>query len=1181
MVAALKRPMIYLFMFILGLLVFGAVVSDNVTIGSEVGDVKKNAPSVVAMYVSILNIFGLLFAAAFFNNAALRDHRFQFNEILFSTPIRKFGYFFGRFCGAWLLSSMVMLGVYLAFVLGAALGPLFGWIGPDRVGPTPWSSFLMTWVIFVVPNMFFAGAIIFGLATRFKSTIVSFLGAFLIMMGYIISLSLVSDMENQDLAALVDMFGVSTYRLDTQYFTPFERNTVVPSFSGHILKNRLLWTGIGLLFLLVSYFRFSFAVKSKKAKKQEESPAATSSVSTLEKPIFTTTSGSVVQHFFSFFRINFLSMLKSTTFILLMSFAIIMLLANLWGGFEYFGLQSYPVTYKMLDEINNISSLFVLIVLVFFSGELVWRDRDNHLNEVIDGTPHQSVVSLFAKALSLVLLAGLLHLALVGVGMVYQAFNGYTNFELGVYLTDFLTQGFTAYLIWGGVFVFIQVVINQKYIGYFVSVLLLFILDLLFLVMKVESKMLILGSTPNALYSDMNGFGPAMKGHLWFSTYWGLVAVILVILAGLLWPRGMNKSIVERFQVGRKSVGKPYYGMLSFLGLVWVAVAGWVFYNTQVTNPYHTSHEIELRQVDYEKKFKQYKHVASPSITDATYFIDVFPSERKAMINCNLLLTNKTQQPIDSIHFSINENYDQQVNIPNSQQVYADNDYQIYALDSPLFPGDTLQMTSTAAYIAKGFENDVPNTAVIRNGTFFNNMNVLPGFGYQSSYEISDKNKRRKYDLPSRQRMPELQTTCNHLCMKNYLSNGTSDWVNVETFITTSDDQIAIAPGSLLSEKTENGRRKYHYKVDHRSQNFYSFISADFEVARRKWQGIDIEVYYHYAHEVNVSRMLDAIQRSLEYYTRHFGPYYHKQARIIEFPRYASFAQAFPGTMPYSEAIGFIIDLEGEDKNNVVDAVIAHEMAHQYWAHQVIGATMQGSTMLSESFAEYSSLMVMKQETDPLQMKDFLKYDLQRYLRGRSRETEKELPLHKVENQGHIHYGKGSLILYALQEYIGEEKVNAALRGFLEEFRYREPPYPTSHDFMRHLRPQVPDSLQYLIKDWFEDISLYDLRMEEATYVKTPSGKYEVTLRLIAKKIKADSIGNVTEVPIADWIDIGLYKDRDEEDLFFKQRVYVSDENAEFHLTVDELPTKAAVDPLRILIDRVYDDNRKGVEGVE
>ena len=283
--SGLKRPMIYIFMFIVALLVFFAVVSDNVMIGGAVGDVHKNAPAVVGVFVSVLNIFGLLFATAFFNNAALRDYQYQFSEILFSTPLSKAGYFFGRFLGAWLLSTLVMVGVYLGVVVGGFLAPIFEWIGPERLGPTPWGAFFSSYFLFVVPNMFFAGTIIFLLATRFKSTIISFVGTLLIIVGYIISLSLTSDIDNQATAALVDVFGISAYNLDTQYFTPAERNMIGPAFGGHLLTNRLLWTGIGLVILALSYFGFSFATKATKQRKAKRGKEATVEKKIIYQPL--------------------------------------------------------------------------------------------------------------------------------------------------------------------------------------------------------------------------------------------------------------------------------------------------------------------------------------------------------------------------------------------------------------------------------------------------------------------------------------------------------------------------------------------------------------------------------------------------------------------------------------------------------------------------------------------------------------------------------------------------------------------------------------------------------------------------------------------------------------------------------------------------------------------------------
>jgi aminopeptidase N len=337
-----------------------------------------------------------------------------------------------------------------------------------------------------------------------------------------------------------------------------------------------------------------------------------------------------------------------------------------------------------------------------------------------------------------------------------------------------------------------------------------------------------------------------------------------------------------------------------------------------------------------------------------------------------------------------------------------------------------------------------------------------------------------------------------------------------------------------------------------------------------------MEVYYDAKHDYNIEMMLDAIEKSLKYYTEHFGPYYHKQARIIEFPRYATFAQAFPGTMPYSEGFGFIINLEDEGDNNVIDAVIAHEMGHQWWAHQEVSADMQGGTMLTESFAEYSSLMVMKNEVGAFKMKDFLKYDMNRYLSGRTSETVKELPLYKVENQSYIHYGKGSVILYALQDYIGEEKVNNALKGFLEEFRYSTP-YPTSLDFLEYLEPEVPDSLQYLITDWFKEITLYDNRLKEATVESLDNGKFRVTMDIEAYKMKADTLGNETKVAVNDWIDIGLYADAEESDLILEKRVKFDSSTLKLSFEVDRQPVKAAIDPRRILVERVYSDNVKRI----
>ena len=142
-----------------------------------------------------------------------------------------------------------------------------------------------------------------------------------------------------------------------------------------------------------------------------------------------------------------------------------------------------------------------------------------------------------------------------------------------------------------------------------------------------------------------------------------------------------------------------------------------------------------------------------------------------------------------------------------------------------------------------------------------------------------------------------------------------------------------------------------------------------------------------------------AMKASLDYCSANFSPYQFRQLRIVEFPAYANFAQSFANTIPYSEAIGFILDTTDPDKIDMVTYVTAHEIAHQWWAHQVIGADMQGMTMLSETLAQYSALMVMEKMYGPEQIRRFLKFELDRYLRGRGGEMIEEVPLARVENQ--------------------------------------------------------------------------------------------------------------------------------------------------------------------------------------
>jgi aminopeptidase N len=359
-------------------------------------------------------------------------------------------------------------------------------------------------------------------------------------------------------------------------------------------------------------------------------------------------------------------------------------------------------------------------------------------------------------------------------------------------------------------------------------------------------------------------------------------------------------------------------------------------------------------------------------------------------------------------------------------------------------------------------------------------------------------------------------------------------------------------------------------------------MSARYQVERKTANGVQMEVYYHPEHTWNVPKMMSAMERSIDYYTKNFGPYMHKQTRIIEFPRVASFAQAFPGTMPYSESIGFVAKLDKPDDIDMVNYIVAHEMGHQWWAHQVVGANMQGATALSEMLAQYSALMVMEHQYGRNTMRKFMEYEVDRYLSARGRELLKEQPLIRVEaQQGYIHYRKASAVIYYLKEMIGEEAVNRALRKVIARFAYAQPPYPTAHVLIDAFREETPENLRYLIRDLFEEITLFGNRTMEAKATKRADGKYEVTIDIETKKFYADDKGVETEAPLNDFIEIGAFAKPGKNERYGKvlhrEKVQMKSGKSQYKFVVDEEPEKAGVDPLRLLIDRVPSDNMKKV----
>ena len=1199
----LRSWMLWIFFFGVAIATFLAAGADQISLGASISNTHHNAPYVIENRYALMCVIGLLMSTAFVNSAALRDFNHNTHPMIFSTPMRRRDYLLGRFFGATLISVIPMLGVSV----GILLAKYMPWADPERWQAVSWTAHLKGILIFALPNTLLAASILFAVAVLSRRDAVSFIAALVLFMAFVAGDLVFRGVEFERLGALLDPFGVRTFAFVTKYWTVAEKNTLSVGLSGILLLNRLMWIGVSCVAFAVAYYRFSFAerrVKPKVTEPGRQTALAAELAPTLGSEKAATPRSHVKgrgwlgtprwadarssgARFLGSIRIHFLGSLKSN-FIIVIAVGILidipLLLADASGGY---GNQSFPVTYKVIDLIREDIYFFVLVVITYFAGALVWKDRDERIDEIVDATPTPEWVSYGARLGTLLAMVMVIQLVSLLSGVAVQLVHGYRRFQIGLYLYELLVRDGSSYLFLAVLAFFIHALSPNKYLGYLAYIGFLVVNYAIWRPLNVATYLVQFGRAPNVIYSDFFGDAPYRAAWNWFTLYWLLFCILLAIATVMLWPRGKQDRWKARARNAVLRFGAPWKAAAAVSLLAFVACGGWIWYNTGILNQLPGPNDIERRQADYEKTYKAFEKLPQPRVRSVKYAIDLFPSSRQLTIRGDEVIYNPYSRPISEIHFSSDPLYDTAIDIPGAELAMDDTRlaYRIYRFPSALQPGEERSMSFTLKDKNRGFENNVSNPRVVQNGTFvgtFFDSGVAPLIGYNYFRELRDGVERRKFGLPEDSLMPALERNCTDDCAETYFPPHSADWVDASAVISTSSDQIAIAPGSLVREWRQGDRRYFEYKLDHRSINSYAFLSANYEVARDDWNGIKLEVYYLKEQPWNVPRMLNSMKKALDYYIKNFGPYEHKEARIVEFPRVAGFAQEFPGTMPYSESLGFIANLDHPDDIDTVFYVVAHEMAHQWWDEQVVPANMEGATLLDETLAQYSSLMVMEKEYGRDLMRKFLRYEMDGYLRSRGQEQLKERPLLTVEyNQQYVHYNKGAVVFYYLKEMIGEDAVNRALRKLIHKYAYAAAPYPTSYALVDALREETPANLQYLMKDLFEDITLFSNRTLAATAVKRADGKYDVTINVEARKFKDDAKGDETEVPVDDWIDIGAFakpaSGRMYGDTLYRERMHITQRNSTFTFTTDELPEKAGIDPFALLIDRVPDDDMKSV----
>lgn len=1162
-------------LYIIVILFFTVMAALSMIDNVKEGEYFLNSPVIISFIAAVSSMFGLLLAAAVAGSTAVRDIQTRMDPLIYTSSLKKLSYLSARFLVAFVINLMVITLTLVLLYFGSYLSPLEEFFSTSNV-----FSFLDAFLLFAVPNAFLNSGILFSLSLITRKSLAGYLGAGLLFFISLMTMDIIAgELGLWDIGKKLDPSGLTVLKELRLTQTPLENKQDFIPLSSSLLVNRLIWIGAACSFLLLAYWRFNFIhiasgcnkhwTKSKKSISTEKERSNWSTHVYAPTVAICFDFNTKLRQVKYLALTSFSKMIKEKVWFLIIITAFILVVASEEMLEGQLGVPIFPTTWRVLELLNFLAVTIVTAMLIsFYAGELVWKERDTRINEMTDVSPVPDWVLFISKLISLNIMIAFIQIIFLFTGLLIQILQGYYNIDLGLYIKVLLGFRFIDLFLFSIVALAIHVLVNQKYIGHllvFVTYYYMRLPD----VFGLDHHLLIYGSDPGLPYSEISGFDPHIVPWLWFKLYWISWAGALALLIYLFWNRGNEINLSKRITKAKLHIP----GTVSRIGiptiLTMLLVGGFILYNTNILNIHYTSDEAMERRALYELKYGKFDRIPQPLLRGIKLMCEIYPESRTIEIEGIYKLINKAGVDIDTIHV----NKSTGTEIPemkfskSSHEVLIDDDlgHRIYKLNTPLKPGDSITMEFKVIIKHKGFSNWGIDNTVVQNGTYMG-YHLMPDIGYETDREISDSIKREKYNLTPKSAVRSVYDKQARMDLFG------EQQLSFDAILGTSIDQTAVTAGSLQRTWVEKGRRYFHYKTNAPIRHNYEIFSADYKVHKAKWKNVKINIYYHDKHGKNVARMAHAMVASLEYYSKHFSDYPYGQLNLVEYPRSGVGLNGNPITMSYSEGFSFF-QMEKERRDlDFPFAVIAHEVAHQWWGGLLRPAYVEGSALLTESLAWYSAIMVVEKTYGLDHLERLVRILRNEYLTPRSAA---DVPLLKATDRFSA-YRKGPFAMYALKEYVGGENVNVALNRLLRKFEPGQPPLPTSLDLYTELKSVTPDSLQYLLGDLFERNTFWKLKANKATVEKVGNDVWEVSFDFVTKKVAIDEKGRETEYQMNDYVEIAIYSNSPEGDLgelLYLRKHQLSSGLQTLKIKVSKEPDLAGIDPNRLLIDQQIYDN--------
>ncbi|TAG30308.1 MAG: aminopeptidase [Sphingobacteriia bacterium] len=1012
--------------------------------------VYQNSPYQIAFITALFSLSAILFSTIFVAQHANKEIDNNFQQIFFSTPIRKNQFIAARFASLLTISFFPTVLFTLSFLFGHQLSA-----SNLKYESVSLLYYIQPVVLFTFINTLFTTAVLSFAGWISKNKLIIYVTGLLLYMLYTVTLiysgsplmagSLPQSEQARLISAMVDPFGMSAYFYQTSPWTVEQRNTQLILLNGLFALNRLIIILISLVLLYMSIRKFSFSKKQSKLQSKSKENAK-------EKNLSYSYKGTPTQHhaqahliaLLSFTKMYLTYIVKSIPFILAFLYVLFGVGMEMYAAIEK-GLripQQYVNTGLMTATIIQHFYELGLIMVLYYAFDIFWRSSNTRFNLIENSTANTST-AYFAKWISLTVVTLIFTIALIFEGIAFQLLYNYPIIEWKVYNNMFLFVSLPLILM-SGFLLLIKKMINRKYVGLGFAIVFVFIMATSIGKKFITYPLAKIFYGIRVHYSDMNGFG-LYGSDFAKGMFFGFSCLIILLTISYL---------------VKKTNRRWYVWMILIIAILVGSYSG-----IKLVDGYKPKNETAsiLAQVNYENLYRKYSNRPQPTVTRIITTVDLFPEENKYYIKGTYMLENKTNLNIDSIlvNFANGFNINSAALHTGNEIIIVKDQYKVIALQKALLPNQKIIFHFNISYEWKAVNGHNSVNAIIENGSFMRISRYYPHFGYVLENEIEDEITRKKYKLGTKSTITAFDAP----------KTANNDFITLDMTISTSSNQTALGVGELTKSWKQQNRNYFQFKTDSPIPFRFAVSSAQYAIKKENYKGKNFEIYYHPTHAENVNHLMNNARLTMDYCESNFGNYPFKTIRFAEVSGFTSgfAATAYPATIYMTENMVFHSNINADKQQDVINELAGHELSHLWWGNNQINPDdRDGSAMLTETMAMYTEMMLLKKMHGKEKMLDRIRMHLGIY--SFSKGFSIEQPLYKVQpGETHISYSKGAVVMYLLSELTGEQKLNEVLRNFIVKHKYPNPK-PVSTDFLDELYRLTNPSLHATIDTLFKRI---------------------------------------------------------------------------------------------------------------